>query len=176
MSYRSEMLPWGPIELDGRPIVSSITANEKRRLQDLARDRTVLEIGSAYGYSTIILAQAATHVIAVDPHAGEYAGTWEAIHENLAAFGVTDKVELVRDYSDKALPAMIADGRQFGLIFIDGCHESPTVDSDILHALQLLEPTGKIAVHDYDWGLPDVKRACERLGEPSEIIDSLWVT
>jgi predicted O-methyltransferase YrrM len=169
-------LPWRIMPADrGRPAIStSITADEAAALARLAAGRDVLEIGSAYGFSAVVMALAgARHVTAVDPH------TWlvsqDVMAANLAAAGVADMVTVVRGQSPGAL-----DGRgPFGLVFIDGDHDAAAVTADVEAARKVLASGGVLAVHDYgeDCCCPGVRVALEALfpGGPSELAGTLAI-
>ena len=147
-------LAWRDVEPypGGQPIMTSVLDEEIALLCELGAGRQVLEIGSAYGYSAVRMAMAgAEHVTAVDNHSG---GTWlgdtrTRMQANLEAAGVAGKVTIVQSDSKAALAALAAQGRTFGLIFIDGDHSYAGAVADIDAALPLLEPGGSLAVHDY---------------------------
>lgn len=124
-----------------------------------ADGKTVLEIGSYCGRSTICLAQTALSVDAVDPFDGRATpepGTTlaEFIH-NITAYGVAEKVHLHNGTSDEIGPTLEA---KYDLVFIDGDHSYLNVRNDIEWALRLLKPDGHIAFHDYRHSLPDAMR------------------
>lgn len=131
---------------NGPAISTSITENETNALRELAVRADVLETGSAYGYSAIAMGLVAKSVVAVDPHIAH--GSYGAMSANLGAYGVSDRVEIRRQFSMDALPQLVAEGRRFDLIFIDGDHTANGVQFDIEHALMLIRPQGVIAVHD----------------------------
>jgi predicted O-methyltransferase YrrM len=91
---------------------------------------------------------------------------------------VADRVEMIREPSQTALPRLASEDARFGLIFIDGDHQAPGVRRDIEQALKLLEPGGVLAVHDVDeWCCcPDVGHvAAEIFGEGREMVDSMML-
>jgi predicted O-methyltransferase YrrM len=170
-------LPWRPVSIvGGPPILTSITEAETVKLQELAADAgEVLEIGSAYGYSAIVLAKAGAHVTAVDPHAGELPGSGAQMAGNLAAYGVADRVNVIAAPSQQALPNLEA--ASYGLVFVDGDHTEATVHHDVTWALKLLRPGGVLACHDLDEGTcPGVRAALDKLFDhPEPLIDTLFV-
>jgi predicted O-methyltransferase YrrM len=173
----STKLEWKPQHMpDGHVIPSSLTPDEIEALRRYAENVDVLEIGSAYGYSTINMAERARHVTAIDPHAGELLGSYETLTANLARYGLGDKVTIVRDFSQNALPALIERRRRFGLVFVDGNHDVQVQD-DVSGAVLLAAGGGRVAVHDYDqYDFPEIKRVCD-LAAPyqTEVVDTLWV-
>src|SRR5882757_2247697 len=107
-------LPWRDVAAgDGPAISTSITPEEAAALAGLAASAgDVLEIGSAFGYSAIVMALAGARVAAVDPH------TWvpdslAGMERNLAAYGVTGVAILVES-SLSAMSTFAAEGTRFG--------------------------------------------------------------
>jgi predicted O-methyltransferase YrrM len=147
---------------DGPAISTSVTAAEAAELARLAEGREVLEIGSAYGYSAVVMALAGAHVTAVDPH-NWIDGSYEAMLANLAAYGVDGRVQVIREPSQAVLPWLAREGAAFGLVFVDGDHAAAAARHDIRWSLQLLDPGGTIAVHDYleDCCCPGVREAAD---------------
>lgn len=167
-------LIWRDVAIgDGRPINTSLTAAETAELQRLAKGGDVLEIGTAYGYSTVALALVAEHVTAVDPHLTH--GSYGDVLANLNAYGVT--ATIVRDYSQIAMPALHAAGMRYDLVWIDGDHTAEGVEHDVTWALKLLKRGGVIACHDYDEATcPGVRMALDKLfGGPGDLTDTLAV-
>ncbi len=134
-------------------IVSAVTAEESRALADLARGQTVLEMGAHYGYSTVVLASVAELVISVDWHNGdEHAGQCDSYPEfanNISRYGVADRVEVVVERFEDALPRFAAEGRQFDGCFLDGHHSLESVTQDTVLAQPLIRPGGFFSWHDY---------------------------
>lgn len=166
LHWRDVALPGGP------PISTSVTAAETAELQRLALGGRVLEIGSAYGYSTVALAQVAERVVAVDPHT--WLNSLPALRANLAAYGVTERVE-VRVGSVEHLFTGL-EGPVFDGAFIDGDHSGQAVERDIRLAVALVKPGGWIACHDHgETTCPDVGPVCDRLIPGGKITDTLYV-
>jgi predicted O-methyltransferase YrrM len=135
-------LPWeSRAPGDGPAISTSVTAAESAELARLAPGQAILEVGSAYGYSACVMALAgAESVLAVDPHTW-IPGSHHAMLENLAAYRVADRVEVIAEMSFQALPWLEREGARFGLAFVDGDHAEHAVRHDVEWALKLLEPT-----------------------------------
>jgi predicted O-methyltransferase YrrM len=175
--------PWHEVALKpgGRLIRTSVTAEEAGVLAGLARNRHCLEIGSAYGFTAIVMAMnGARSVVAVDPHkpheTNEFAATLPAMEQNLEAYGVRDKVLIVLGTSAGLLPEMADQGRRFGLVLIDGDHEQAQVAADAAMALQLLGPGGVLAGHDYgNCATPGVANALDALELDAVVTGTLWV-
>jgi len=159
----------------GPAISSSITQSETAELQRLAKDVSVLEIGSAYGYSAIAMALAGGHVTAVDPHTGHH--SFGTMHANLGIYRVADRVEVICARSQEALPDLYDRGERFDVIFVDGDHTDAAVEHDVRWAVKLLKAGGVLACHDYDEATcPGVRVALDRLfGGPGVLTDTLAV-
>lgn len=197
-------LPWRPVLLAGGsvPAIStSVTAAETTELRRMAAQTTVaqwrrahpgdadeedarfapraaaiLEVGSAFGYSAIAMALAnpLAHVTAVDPHAGELPGSLPVMRANLAAYDVADRVTVVAEPSQTALPRLELGA--YDLVFIDADHREPAVTHDVTWALKLLRPGGMLACHDLDEGsCPGVRAALDKLFDhPVPAVDTLF--
>ena len=54
------------------------------------------------------------------------------------------------------LAGFVVEGRRFGLIYIDGCHEGLNVMTDLCLGWALLEKGGYMVADDYRWAATDV--------------------
>jgi predicted O-methyltransferase YrrM len=162
-------------------------------------DEAIVEIGVYQGRTALLMAWGAqqgngAHVWAIDPweKTGNVydppftlEGTRRWAEYNVKATGYSKHVTLVHDYSqnvsDRWNPG--TDGRQIGLLFVDGDHTKEGAKRDILGWMPHLAPGAIIAVDDYhhpDW--PGVAEALDELVaegvlEPVEIFhDRLAVT
>ena len=159
---------------DGPAISTSLTLAETDELRRLAAGGSVLEVGSAYGYSAVAMALEGAWVIAVDPH--NWLQSYGPMTANLAAYDVSSRVEIRRADSRAALPELVAEGARFDLVWIDGDHEAHMVTHDISWALKLLKPGGTLAVHDYDEAIcPGVREALDAWKVPPKLVDTLAV-
>lgn len=141
------------------PIRSAMTDYEAERLSHYARGCQVTECGSLLGFSTVVMARVARHVVSVDRHDG-YRGlgipndTQRAFRNNLDRFNVANKVTVVvSDY---------ARAREYGtpdLAFIDLDGTLATT----LAAVRLL-PAPMVALHDYG------RFACGGVAQAVEIL------
>jgi predicted O-methyltransferase YrrM len=175
-------LPWRDVAPgDGPAISTSIASDEAAVLARLAASAgDVLEIGSAFGYSAIVMALAGARVTAVDPH------TWipdslAGMERNLAAYeyDMAEPVAILAEPSGSAMSMFAAEGTRFGLVFIDGDHSYAAVRSDVAGALKILRPGGVLACHDYgeDCCCPGVRQALDEAfpSGPDELTGSLFV-
>lgn len=145
-----------PRQLQMPPITSAVTPAESRALARLAEGQVVLEMGAHFGYSTVVLASVAEHVISVDWHAGDvHAGQSNSEPEfraNLWRYGVTDRVRVEVGRFEDVLPRLAAEGVVTDGAFIDAQHDSDSVRRDLALALRIVKPGGWIAFHDYGRG------------------------
>lgn len=133
------------------------------------RSGAIVEIGSAWGRSTVFLASGSKaagreRVIAIDPHTGddwfleseglERIDSSQEFRRNLARFEVADWVELIQMTSHEA--AKLPDPRPIRLLFIDGLHTYEGVADDIRHWVPRVVPGGVIVFDDYDNDDPGV--------------------
>jgi len=169
-------LPWRPLAPRGygEMIETSITEREADKLYDLAEGCNVLEVGSAYGFSAVVLALGARHVLAVDSHHA-HPLSLAKMRQHMRAHGVADRVTIVVANSLVFLPALEA---QFDLVFLDGDHRFSGLWADLEQARRLLAPAGRIAVHDYEErSCPDVRPAVTASGiKGAVLVDTLWVS
>lgn len=108
----------------------------------------VVEIGSWKGRSTWYLARALAdagspyRVVAIDPH---LEGTREAFEENLARFGIADRVDQRVAFSTDVVSAF---DEPVGLLWIDGDHSYGGVRRDFETWFPRLALGGWVALHD----------------------------
>lgn len=133
-----------------------MTKDQGRALWDAAKrlgpGRTVVEIGSHKGRSTIILGYAGrtvgAKVVAIDPflEGPPFGGqrTREAFEENIAAAGLNDVVELVIGYSTELRKTW---DRPVDLLYIDGKHDYWTYTDDLRWSA-FMPADAEILVHD----------------------------
>lgn len=154
-------LPWADRQAGPVTFSTSVQPEEAAELSRLAKGCDVLEIGSAFGYSACVMALAgARHVTAVDPHTW-IAGSQDAMNAAVKTCKAARQVTVIAKTSFEALPELAAQGKKFGLIFVDGDHSAHAVRHDGEWAEKLLEPGGTIAFHDYgeDCCCPGVREA-----------------
>src|SRR5262245_56678936 len=136
--------------------------------------RTAVEIGSYCGRSTIVLASAlkaaspASRLWSIDPHQGEVGAvgqgvtsggpTLDIFRANVAAAGVDNMIEVVRQYS------FDVEWRQpIHLLMIDGLHDFDNVSRDFRHFERWLADGALILFHDYAPYFPGVMAFVDRL-------------
>ena len=130
------------------------TINEGRLLWEMAAGRSVLELGTASGRSTVCMGQSAARVVSVDIADQSEAAEW------VRRFDVADRVTFRRG-DVAAVCGPMTD--RFGLVFVDTGHDAASVARDIDVARARVVPGGLVAFHDYpEPGWPDVRREVDR--------------
>lgn len=124
--------------------------SEAKELAELAKGKTVLEIGSWCGRSAIAMAATAYRVYAIDWHRGDpIIGFDETLSEfwtNIRKAGAGNVIPLVgRTQQMDILGESWAD-----VVFVDGDHHEESVLADLELARRCLKPGGTIAMHDWD--------------------------
>ncbi len=137
---------------------------------------SVIEIGSYFGKSTVILAAACKYnqkgvVYAIDPHcfpAGEdikeeynlwkeqgVHDTWEGFLKNIKECEVDDFILPMRATSEKAFELLSNVNITAGMVYIDGCHQRHFVEMDYKMWSRTLVPGGVIVFDDANQGNKD---------------------
>jgi predicted O-methyltransferase YrrM len=144
-------------------IESSIGDEERPALRRLARGKWVVEIGAAFGFTTILMAQWAEFVVSVDPHDAtnlRAGGTLSEFQRNLDLYGVRDRVLVYVDRIENVWQRL--PHHAFGFVFVDGDHSYNAALRDAQIAESLCAEDGQIAFHDYGYeDCPDVKPAVD---------------
>ncbi len=131
-------------------VPGELTVEEGRLLWQWAAGRSVLELGTAAGRSTVCLAQQAKRVMTVDVPDQAEAREWAR------RYGVAERV-VFRQGEAEAICRGLAE--RFDLVFVDTEPEAISVRRDLEALLPLLAPGGLVAFHDYpDPSWPDVRR------------------
>jgi len=156
------------------------TSDEKLSLlYDLAQrtkklDGDILEIGSAWGRSTVLLALGTTKKIwSIDPHTGgiafirrgEVQDSFEEFKENLKKHMVESRVNVLRrTTAETEKLCIIPQNVIFSMVFIDGLHTSEGVSIDFNFAYNRLVNSGVIVFDDYfEPSLDDYKVTIDNL-------------
>jgi predicted O-methyltransferase YrrM len=140
---------------------SEITQDEGRLLASLIKQHhftRTLEIGCAFGISSLFICDALSHTDAarhtiIDPGQHDY---WQGIGvAQLERCGLHN-YDLIERPSEFALPELVERQRTFQFALIDGFHTFDHVLLDFFYVDRLLEPEG-IVVFD-DLQLPGIKK------------------
>jgi cephalosporin hydroxylase len=133
------------------------TRNNLKAIEQLMKrysPRCTLEVGMAFGGSAVVFAAmhrssdpAGRHVhIAIDPY---QSSLWDSVGRlKLEEAHLIDFVEVIEEKSSVVLPRLMAAGRQFGMIYIDGSHLFEDVFIDAYFCVRLLETGGYLLFDD----------------------------
>ncbi len=125
------------------------------------KPRTSLEVGCAYGVSSLYICEALAAVgadrhIIIDPYQHEH---WHGLGiEHLKAAGYGSLIELHELPSHQALPRLEAAATKLDFVFIDGAHWFDYVMVDFFCVDRMLNVGGVIVFDDADWA--GVRKAC----------------
>jgi Methyltransferase domain len=81
----------------------------------------------------------------------DFEALYQSVLENAKKFGLSDNIRIVRNTSASAAEKFKSDGVSFGLIHIDGNHDTALVLRDVELYLPLLQPGGIIVMDDVSW-------------------------
>lgn len=117
------------------------------------RPRSTLEIGLAYGLSTLFIVQAllenggpsCAHTV-MDPF--QTSTFHDAGRRLIKKTGIERLVDFHQDHSEYVLPRLLREGRRFDFAFIDGDHRFDHVFVDLFYINQLLKPSGVLVLDD----------------------------
>ena len=118
------------------------------------KPRTSLEVGCAYGVSSLYICEALAAVgadrhIIIDPYQHEH---WHGLGiEHLKAAGYGSLIELHELPSHQALPRLEAAATKLDFVFIDGAHWFDYVMVDFFCVDRMLNVGGVIVFDDADW-------------------------
>jgi hypothetical protein len=156
-------------------IKSAVSMREVEVLQGLSTGKTVVEVGSLLGYSTIQIARVAKRVLAIDPHDGyPYYNPTPTLPEflrNIERWGVKGVVTPIVDKAQHVLPNIA--GADVTFIDTTGFYR------DTMFCLEHAN-TPVIACHDFGRnGCSDVQAAviefAKRRHLTIEVIDTLAI-
>jgi predicted O-methyltransferase YrrM len=149
-------------------------------------NKTMIEIGSFVGESTVLFAQSFKQVIAIDPFMEGYDDADPTSHSfdfknvynsYLNRTGDHQNIQTMVSTSDDALDQL--KGQEFDFVYIDGIHTYTQVKKDIENYLPLIKKGGVIGGHDYVNGghLVGVYNAVNEIfGKPDKVFeDKSWI-
>jgi predicted O-methyltransferase YrrM len=150
-------------------------------------DKTMIEIGSFVGESTVLFAQSFKKVIAIDPFEADYDPQdptsylfeFDNVYQTyLDRITVYSNIETIVDTSDNAVKELV--GKEFDFIYIDGLHTYEGVKNDIKNFLPLVKKGGVIGGHDYTNRIPHLvgvyEAVNEMFGQPDKVFgDNSWI-
>jgi predicted O-methyltransferase YrrM len=115
------------------------------------RLRSILEIGTCYGYSALFILAAISknavgHLTSIDPFERTW---WHGIAlRSIEKAGAGQYFRYIEDRSDRAGIDLAREGAKFDLIFIDGNHRFDDVLTDFYLFAQLCEKGGQVVFDD----------------------------
>jgi hypothetical protein len=117
------------------------------------RPENTLEVGMGFGGSSLIFADVGHTAAgpkyrhtAIDPY---QSSVWDSIGmQCLESAGLRDFIELFEHPSSLVLPKFLAEGRHFGLIYVDGSHLFEDVFVDAYYCARLLTVDGYLLFDD----------------------------
>ena len=125
----------------------------QRLIADLRPGRT-LEVGLAYGISSLFICEAlaalgsgALHTV-IDPFQH---GKWGGLGlDHLNRAGYSHLIDFREQPSEIVLPALLTAGVSFDLAFIDGLHRFEQVMTEFYYVNRMLQPGGVVVFDDAD--------------------------
>ncbi|HEU5116661.1 MAG TPA: class I SAM-dependent methyltransferase [Isosphaeraceae bacterium] len=130
-----------------------LAIEEGQRLWFHARDRRVLELGTAAGRSTVCLAQNARRVVSIDQEDPSEAREW------CRRYQVDGGVEFLQGRIEQIVPRL---EERFDMAFVDIGHDRESVARAIEASLRILEPGGLVAFQGYpDPCWPEVRQVVD---------------
>ncbi len=163
--YLEELLSSGTIvDRSGelRPLHSNTPRPQCQFLQDIIRRidaARCLEIGCAYGISTIAICEAASErpggsVCTIDPHQALH---WENLGLlNIERAGFSQLLTLLEEQSQRALPRLASSGHKFDFAYVDTTKLFDAVLIDAFYIVSMLRIGGVIVFDDCNW--PGVRK------------------
>jgi predicted O-methyltransferase YrrM len=150
-------------------------------------DKTMIEIGSFVGESTVLFAQSFKEVIAIDPFLADYDPQdptsylfeFKNVYETyLDRTNDHQNIQTIVSTSNDALDQL--KGLKFDFIYIDGLHTYDGVKTDIQNYLPLVKEGGVIGGHDYTNQIPHLvgvyEAVNEMFGQPDKVFgDNSWI-
>ncbi len=148
----------GWVEIDDTTRIDESSGMWLHNLCLSIKPQRTLEVGMAYGFSTLYILAAmerlgAGHHTAIDPGQQEYFHDVGAM--NVMAVGMNGRFSLLREKSSSVLARFGAEGQKFDLLFIDGSHLFDDVLMDFTLSAAVC-PIGGSIVFDDAW-LPAVR-------------------
>ena len=126
-----------------------------------------MEIGCAYGVSSLFICQALAerreagpHHVIVDPFQSKQFNKAGILNLERAGF---DFFELMEEPSERALPRLWEQGKCFDFALIDGRHTMDQVMLDFFYVDKLLDAGGIVVLDDIRW--PGIGRAARYLSQ-----------
>lgn len=150
-------------------------------------DKTMIEIGSFVGESTVLFAQSFGSVTAIDPfmegyddkdptsYLFEFNNVYETYLDRTKDYTNIKTLKMTSDEGYDALKF-----NEWDFIYIDGLHTYEGVKNDIKNFLPLVKKGGVIGGHDYTNQIPHLvgvyEAVNEMFGQPDKVFgDNSWI-
>jgi predicted O-methyltransferase YrrM len=137
-----------------RPLDSAIAESFAQALHATVLSRRpaeVLEVGMAQGVSTVAIGSAlealgAGRLTSIDPNQST---DWESVGcETIRRAGFAHRHTLIEEPDFTALPRLVAEGRRYDFVYIDGWHTFDYTLLDLFYADKLVTRGAIVAVND----------------------------
>jgi len=152
--------------LDSLP-KGSLTGGDRVILYTLAKDKEVVEIGTACGMSAIVMANVAIHVTTIDIFGiRDYTDIDSAYEDVKKSLSVYENIKVIKNNS--VLECNNFKNKSCDMVFIDGNHSFEAVTADFYAWLPKVKDNGIILFHDYSDIHPTSKQAIDRLYEDNK--------
>ena len=124
-----------------------------------ARPMVVLEVGMAFGVSTLAILTALrewnkeARLISIDPN---QSSQWKGCGRSaVARAGLSEQHELIEDYDYAALPRLLASGLKLDFAYVDGWHTFDYTLLDWWYIDRMLAADGIVGFNDCSWPAVD---------------------
>ncbi len=160
-----------------------IGIREARFLGEITRklntDRTIIEIGTLFGYSTRVIAENMREnqeLLTVDIFCWNPCDLTNEQHKRITKISLADTIEKLN------VKIVIVDKKKFyeeykgpspEMVFLDADHSYEATKADIDWALSV--GADVICGHDYSENMPGVMKAVDESGGIEKLVDTLWV-
>jgi predicted O-methyltransferase YrrM len=140
------------------PLQENVTAEHAYALYRAVlahRPRRVLEVGMAYGVTSLAILTALDEVgeagtlTTVDPYQSRDWGSIGLL--NVRRADLAERLTLIEEPDFLALPKLLAEGTQVDFAYIDGWHNFEYVLLDFFYTDKMLEPGAIVGFNDCDW-------------------------
>lgn len=150
-------------------------------------NKTMIEIGSFVGESTVLFAQSFKEVIAIDPFLEgyddldptSYLFEFKNVYQTyLDRTGDYKNIKTIVSTSNDAVSKL--EGSKYDFVYIDGLHTYEGVKTDITNYLPLVKEGGVIGGHDYTNQIEHLvgvyEAVNEMFGKPDKVFqDNSWI-
>jgi len=126
------------------PVIRRPVQNLLKTLLLLKKPKSILEVGTAIGFSAILMAeysQENCHITTIE----KYEKRFPIAEENFNKSGYLERITFIKDDADNVLTEMTDGGQQFDLIFMDAAKGQYI---NFLERVKKLMPSGGLLISD----------------------------